>query len=208
MDPDAAVVIDKAELAKTIHEEADAGAGGADHLCQSFLRDGGNQVFRFSRLAKFGKEQENSRQTPFAGVEKLSDQIGLGSYTPRQQGFQVHFGEGTLLVHQADHLSPLYPERCTEINGACSGHVHSTHARQRLISNEFPGGEKRDGGLFAIVRNDSESCAARPKIEDAISRTSLRKEDFLGLQVDDPSSHSCFFQKGGEFEGQVSRLER
>ena len=47
MDPDAAVVFDKAELAKAIHEEADAGPGGADHLCQSFLRDGRNQVFRF-----------------------------------------------------------------------------------------------------------------------------------------------------------------
>src|ERR1035437_3634132 len=32
VNPDAAVVFDEAELAKAIHEEADAGAGGADHL--------------------------------------------------------------------------------------------------------------------------------------------------------------------------------
>jgi hypothetical protein len=208
MDADAAVVFDKAELAEAIHEEADAGAGGADHLCQSFLRDGRKQVIPFTRLTKLGQEQENSRQTPFAGVEKLSDKIGLGSHAPRQQKPQVHFGEGALLVHHAYHLSSLYPERCTEINGAGSGHVEPTHARQRLISNELAGEDKRDGGLFAIVRNHGELCAASPKIEDRVSRTSLRKEDLPGLQVDNPPSHSCFFKKRGELEGQVSRLER
>jgi hypothetical protein len=93
-----------------------------------------------SRLTKFGHQQENSRQTPFAGVEKLIDKIGLGSHAPGQQEFQVHFGEGMLLVHHADHLSPLYPERCTGGNGAGSGHMQPAHARQRLLSNEFPGG--------------------------------------------------------------------
>jgi hypothetical protein len=39
MNPNAAVVFNKAELAKAIHEEANAGPGGADHLGQSFLRD-------------------------------------------------------------------------------------------------------------------------------------------------------------------------
>jgi hypothetical protein len=45
MDPDATVVFDKAELAKAIHEEADAGPGGADHLCKSLLSDRRNQGF-------------------------------------------------------------------------------------------------------------------------------------------------------------------
>jgi len=43
---DAAVVVDEAEFAKAIHEEADAGPGGADHLCQSLLSDTRNQGFR------------------------------------------------------------------------------------------------------------------------------------------------------------------
>src|ERR1022692_618539 len=59
MDPDATVVFNKAELAKAIHEEADAGAGGADHLRQRLLRDLGNQRFRLARLAKLGHQQEN-----------------------------------------------------------------------------------------------------------------------------------------------------
>jgi hypothetical protein len=66
---DAAVVIDKAELAKAIHEEADAGPRSADHLCQGFLRNGRDESFPFSRLAKLRHQQENPRQTLFAGVE-------------------------------------------------------------------------------------------------------------------------------------------
>jgi len=39
MNMDTAVVLNKAELAKAIHEEADAGACGPDHIRQSFLRN-------------------------------------------------------------------------------------------------------------------------------------------------------------------------
>lgn len=56
------------------------------------------------------------------------------------------------------------------------------NAGERLLSNEFPGSEKRDGGFFPVRRNDGEFCAARPKIEDCISRISLRKEGLFGLR--------------------------
>jgi hypothetical protein len=39
MSSDAAVVFDKSELVKSIHEEAHARAGSADHLRKGFLRD-------------------------------------------------------------------------------------------------------------------------------------------------------------------------
>jgi hypothetical protein len=48
MNPDATVVFDKAELAKAIHEEADAGPGGPDHFRQCFLGDPGDQRFCFT----------------------------------------------------------------------------------------------------------------------------------------------------------------
>jgi hypothetical protein len=54
-----------------------------------------------------------------------------------------------LLVHHADHLLPRYLERCTNGNGGGSGQMQPTHARERLLSNEFPGGEKRDRGFLA-----------------------------------------------------------
>jgi hypothetical protein len=87
MNPDATVVLNKTEPAKAIHEEADAGPGGPDHLCQSFLRDLWNQRFRFSRLSKLRQQQEHSSQALFAGVEKLIDEIGLGSHAAGQQKF-------------------------------------------------------------------------------------------------------------------------
>ena len=48
MDPDATLVFnvfDQSKVAKAIHEEADGGTSGADHLCQSFLRNGGTKRF-------------------------------------------------------------------------------------------------------------------------------------------------------------------
>jgi hypothetical protein len=58
------------------------------------------------------------------------------------------------------------------------------------------------------MRNDGEFCAARLKIEDGVSRTSLRKEDLLGLQLNESSSHSCGYQEGSEVKGHASHLER
>jgi hypothetical protein len=58
--PDTAVVLNKAELAEAVHEEADAGSGGADHSRQSFLRDLWNYRFMFSWLTEFRHQQENS----------------------------------------------------------------------------------------------------------------------------------------------------
>ena len=206
VDADAAVVLDEAELAKAIHEEADAGAGGADHLRQSFLGDGRNEGFRLTRLAKFGHQEKDSCQALLAGVEELIDQIGLGAHAPAQQEFQVHIGEGTLLVHDADHLFPRDLERRAGNHGRGGGHMQRAHAGQRLLSNELPGGDQRDRALLAFGRNDGEFCAAGAEIEDGNSRISLRKEDLFGQQMDDFSSHARFFQKDGEIEGHGSHL--
>jgi hypothetical protein len=111
-----------------------------------------------------------------------------------------------LLVHHADHLFPRNLERCTDNNGSGSGHVQPTHAGKRRLSNEFSGGKKRDSGLLALLRNDGEFSAARPKIEDGVSRTSLRKEGIFGLQLDEFSPYSRFFKKCGEVKGHASHL--
>ena len=85
MQLDAAVLTDESKLAKTINEQADPGPCSADHLCQSFLRDVRNKGRRFLRLPKFGHQQENPRQSFFAGVEKPIDKICLGPHTSCQQ---------------------------------------------------------------------------------------------------------------------------
>jgi hypothetical protein len=80
MNSDAAVAFDETELAKSIHEEAYAGAGGTDHLRQSLLRDPGNVLFGFPRFAELSHQQQNPRQPFFARVEELIDQISLGAH--------------------------------------------------------------------------------------------------------------------------------
>ena len=111
-------------------------------------------------------------------------------------------------MHHVDHLFPHYPERRTGGNGAGRGQMQRAHACERLFSNEFSGDEKRDGGLLPVMRNDGEFCAARLKIEDGVSGTSLRKEGLPGLQLDNSTSYSSRCQKGSEVEGHTPHLER
>ena len=54
MDPDATLVFNQTKIAKAIHEEAHAGACGADQLRQSFLRDWRNQVAWCIRITECG----------------------------------------------------------------------------------------------------------------------------------------------------------
>src|SRR5450631_1682538 len=86
--------------------------------------------------------------------------------------------------------------------------MQRAQARQRLLSNELPGREKRESGFPPVLRNDGEFCASLLKIEDGVSRISLRKEGLFGLQVNQFSSHSRLFKEGGEFKGHASHLNR
>ena len=146
----AAVVIDKAEFAKAIHEEADAGPRGTDHLRQGFLRNGRDESFPFSRLAKLRHQQENPRQALFAGVEELIDKIGLSAHAAGQQEFQEPVREGMLLMHHADHLIPSNPKRHARVYRGGRGQAQSRHRRKRLLSNEVPGGEERGRNEFSV----------------------------------------------------------
>jgi len=85
VDLDAAIVVNEPEPAKSIHEEADARAGGTDHLCQGLLSDGRNELCWFSRFAVFSHQKKESCQALLAGVEELIDEVGLGSYAASQK---------------------------------------------------------------------------------------------------------------------------
>src|SRR5271154_1586178 len=173
MNPDAAVVFNEAELAKAIHEEAHTRPGGANHFCQSFLRDLWDQRFWFSRLAKLRQQQEDPRQTLFAGVEKLIDKIGLGSHATRQQELQEQVGELMLLVKNTDDLPPLNLESQAGGNRSGSRQAKAGRSGNRLFPNKFACGDKCYRGLFAACRNDGKACATLLKIENGVSGVSL-----------------------------------
>ncbi len=73
----AKVVFDKPELLKSVHEKAHPRAGRADHLCQNLLTYSWDRHFGHPFFAELRHEQQNSRQSLFAGIEKLIDQIVL-----------------------------------------------------------------------------------------------------------------------------------
>ena len=105
-----------------------------------------------------------------------------------------------LLMRHADHLKPSDPKRHARVDRGGRGQAQSKHRRKRLFSNEIAGGEKRDFGLFAFVRNDREFSPAALKIEDGVSLIPLRKECLLRLHVDKSSSKASMREKNGWVE--------
>src|SRR6202043_3096555 len=59
---DLAVIANESELAKLVHEKADAGARGADHFCQRLLADMGRDRLRGAFLAEICQQQEKARE--------------------------------------------------------------------------------------------------------------------------------------------------
>ena len=66
MNADATVVLNKTQLTKAVHEEADAGSGGADHFRQGFLGDLRNQRFRIFRVCRNSAINSRSRARRFS----------------------------------------------------------------------------------------------------------------------------------------------
>jgi len=136
---DATVVTDKTERTKAIHKEADAGPRRADHIRQSFLSNRRNEGFRFAGLAEFRHQEEDPRQTLFAGVEQLIDKICLGSHAAGQQELEKQVGECGLVMHHSDHFVPADLERCTGVHGSGGGHMQPDDCRERLLSDKIAG---------------------------------------------------------------------
>ena len=54
-----AVVFNESQLPKLVHEEADSGARGADHLCQSFLTDLSDYRLGFAILPEISQQKQH-----------------------------------------------------------------------------------------------------------------------------------------------------
>ena len=156
MDSDAAVVIDKAELAKAVHKKADAGPCCSDHLRKGLLRYLWNHRLGLAGPAEFCHQEENACQPLFAGVEELIHKISLSPHTARQQEFQEQVREVMLFMHHADHLFSLYLECCAGSDGDGCGQPQSGRRGQRLFSYKVSGGKESDGGFLAGWRNETD----------------------------------------------------
>src|SRR3989442_14115782 len=97
-----AVILDDPHLPELIHEKADSGASGADHLRQGFLADFGDNSLWFAFFAEMGQQQKHPRQPLLTRIEKLIYQILLNPDVAREHIGEEYLGKGRLFVEHAD----------------------------------------------------------------------------------------------------------
>lgn len=99
-----AVVINKPQFSKLVHESTDARSRRADHFRECLLADLRQDRLGLAFLAKICKQQKGPRQTFFARVEQLIDQILLDTTVASQEVRNKQFGKGRLFVDYANDL--------------------------------------------------------------------------------------------------------
>lgn len=167
---DATVVLDVTKHSEPIHEFAHTGPRGADHIGECFLRNGRNHRFGLAGLPKFSHKQQSSRQTFFAVVKELIDKIFLSAYSAKQDELDEEIGELMLFVKKANHLFPIQLQRCAVGDRNRCRTPKSTHAGERLFSDEVSRTQKRYGSLFPSLRHN-----------DLLSAPHLEEEDRIGV---------------------------
>ncbi len=196
MDDDAVAVVDESELAKAVHEEADARAGGTDHLGERLLGDGGDHGDGLAGLAEVGHEEEGSGQAFFAGVEELVDEIGLGTHAAVKEEVHEEVGERMLLMEDANHGVAVDHESGAGGDGGGGGQAQTTGGGYGVLAHEVAHGEERDGGLFADPGEDGEFGATGLKIEDGVGLATLRKKCGPRLKMNKFAANPLGSEKG------------
>ena len=79
------VIADESQFAEFVHEETDAGSGGANHLCQCFLTDTHQNRLRAAFLSEMRKQKEKARESPLARIKQLVDQVFFNPTVPCQE---------------------------------------------------------------------------------------------------------------------------
>ena len=186
----AAVVLDETQLSELVHEEIYAGAGGADHFREHFLRDFGKNPLEFVFLAIAREKQQRTRQTLFAGIEELIDQVLLNSDVPGQHEGDEPVGELMFRVEDANHLGFFNDQRGAWRNGGRRSNPNRL-TRQASFSKEIPGAQDGHNRLFAGFIDDGEPYATFLNVEDIPARITLREDRFFFLEFSDLPGHTC-----------------
>lgn len=63
------IIADEAQPAKLVHEIADPGSGGPDHLSQCFLTDARADRLRAAFLAEVREQQQQPSKPPLTRIE-------------------------------------------------------------------------------------------------------------------------------------------
>src|ERR1700686_3044919 len=147
------VVVDEAQLAEFIHEEAHARSCRADHFCEHFLADLGNNRLRLTLLAKVRQDKKHPSQTLFARIEQLINQIRLNPDIARQKVRHEFFGKFRLVVEYTDHGGFIEARNQAFRHSRCSRHAQELPG-QASLAKEIARAEDCNNGLLSLLGMD------------------------------------------------------
>ena len=108
MDFYAAVVIDKTQFSKFVHESTDARSRRADHLCECLLADFRQDRFGFAFLPKIREKQEGPAKRFSLELNSWSTK-SASTRIVRAKRCETNISESGLLMEDADHSRLLQP---------------------------------------------------------------------------------------------------
>jgi hypothetical protein len=141
-----------------------------------FPADIGSDRLGTSLLAKICQQQQKARQTLFAGVEKLIDQILFDAAIPGQQISHEQFGELWLLVKGREHGCLRYRGNQTIFHRSrrCDAQRMAIHAP---LTKELAWPHDADYRFLPLLRYDNDLDPAVLNIKDRVGRISLSEDD-------------------------------
>ncbi len=195
VDAQFAVVLDEAQLAEAIHEEAHAGAGCAYHFRQCLLAYLGNHRFRRAFLAELREQQQRPSQAFFAGIEKLVHQVFLDASVASEQIRYENLRKQLFFVEHARHLFSFNLEQGCRGNSRCGGHALRLNSSNAFLSQEVPNPEQGDGCFLATLRENGELDPAFLNIKHGVRRISLGKDGLALFEIHDCPSQAALGQE-------------
>src|ERR1035437_374145 len=178
---DRAVVVDESLFAETVHEVADAGPGGADHLRQSLLADFNAHGFGVGLAAKASHGQEDAGQALFAGAEDLIDELFYDTTDAAEEMRDEKLRKSGLLVDDVDEARAGDAGDGAGLNRSCGGHAPGS-IDQASLSEEVPFTVDADNGFFPVLGLDRQLHVPAANVEQGVGAVVLG-EDFLPVRI-------------------------
>jgi hypothetical protein len=179
-DPDVAVVLDKSELPKLVHEEIDVSAAGADHFGERFLIDLGYDRIRPLFLAIIRQDQQKSRQTLFGRVEQLINQVLLHPNVAFHQIRGEELGELMIVVQRA-HGGRLRHLHEPAFGQSLDGRDAQLVSGEAFFAAEAAGEENCNHSPLSLLGYYRHLDLAGLNIKDAVRRLALGIDDLIPL---------------------------
>jgi hypothetical protein len=185
----AAVVVDEAELAEFVHEEIYAGAGGAYHFGEGFLRNLGQRFLRIAGGTVTREQQQSAREALLAGIEELVDQIFFDADVARQHVSDEAVRELMLFVEHANHFALFDNQDGGGRYSSGCGHAAGL-ASEASFAKKITGAENRDDGFPAGLVDHGKLHAAFLNVHNVFSGIALDENGFFLGELADFSAET------------------